>query len=80
MNHRRLGTAILVIVCLGMTAQPSHARPPHKKALVDYLGTGPAGKLNDCRTCHLAAAEGADDLEPPPTTRLVSGSRPSAPS
>ncbi len=66
MNNRRLGTAILAIVCLGLTGQPSQARPPHKKALVDYLGTGPAGKLNDCRTCHLAALEGADDLESRP--------------
>ncbi len=46
--------------------QPALARPPHKKALADYLGLGLAGKLNDCRTCHLPAEEGADALDARP--------------
>ena len=39
---------------------PAWARPPHKKALVDYLGLGASKKLNDCRTCHLPPDQGAD--------------------
>jgi len=42
------------------------ARPPHKKALADYLGLGPARKLNDCRTCHLVPEQGADSLDERP--------------
>ena len=38
---------------------PAWARPPHKKALADYLGPQ-ARKLNDCRTCHVPAEDGAD--------------------
>ncbi len=42
------------------------ARPPHKKALAEYLGPGLARKLNDCRTCHLPPDEGADALDARP--------------
>ena len=66
MRHRRLGIAILVTVCLGIVGLPALARPPHKKALADYLGPGLASKLNDCRTCHLPAEEGADALDARP--------------
>ncbi len=46
---------------------PAHdARPPHKKALADYLGPGLARKLNDCRTCHLEPEPGADPSEDRP--------------
>ncbi len=45
---------------------PAQARPPHKKALADYLGPGLARKLNDCRTCHLVPEEGADPAEDRP--------------
>ena len=66
MRHRRLGIAILVTACLGMAGLPALARPPHKKALADYLGPGLARKLNDCRTCHVPAEEGADALDARP--------------
>ncbi len=45
---------------------PAYARPPHKKALADYLGPGMARKLNDCRTCHLPPEEGSDALDARP--------------
>jgi hypothetical protein len=39
---------------------PAYARPPYKKALVDYFGPYLAAKLADCRTCHVAD-QGKDD-------------------
>ena len=66
MRHPRVGIAILVAACLGLVGQPALARPPHKKALADYLGPGLAGKLNDCRTCHMPADEGTDALDAGP--------------
>ena len=62
MRQRRLGIAILSMVYFGAAGLPALARPPHKKALNDYLGPGVARKLNDCRTCHLPALEGDDTL------------------
>ncbi len=56
-----LATAWLVLASLTV-----HARPPHKKALADYLGPGLARKLNDCRTCHLEPEPGADPSEDRP--------------
>ena len=66
MKHRRLGVVVVITACLGTTALPRIARPPHKKALADYLGPGMARKLNDCRTCHVPADEGADALDARP--------------
>ena len=51
---------------LVLTGLPALARPPHKKALADYLGPGLARKLNDCRTCHLVPEPGADESEDRP--------------
>ncbi len=65
MKHRRLGIAILVAACL-TGGLPAMARPPHKKALADYLGLGPARKLNDCRTCHVVPEPGADSTDERP--------------
>ena len=48
------------------TRAPAIARPPHKKALADYLGADTARKLNDCRTCHVPAEEGAEAVDAPP--------------
>ena len=47
--------ATLATLCLVLLAATAEARPPHKKALADYFGPGLARKLNDCRTCHVAA-------------------------
>ncbi len=66
MRQRRLGIAILVLAYCGAAGLPALARPPHKKALNDYLGPGVARKLNDCRTCHLPAFEGDDTLDARP--------------
>ena len=43
MSYLRVGIAILVIICVGVAGSPALARPPHKKALADYLGPGLAG-------------------------------------
>ena len=66
MRHPRLGIAILVTTCYRQRWSAGAGRPPHKKALADYLGPGMAGKLNDCRTCHVPAEEGADALDSRP--------------
>ena len=66
MRYRRLGITIVVTLCLSSSELPALARPPHKKALADYLGAGQARKLNDCRTCHLPADEGAEALDARP--------------
>jgi len=62
-TNRHLAIATLIAVCLSAAGLPAWARPPHKKALADYLGRGTAKKLNDCRTCHLPLEEGADPQE-----------------
>lgn len=66
MRDPRLGIAVLVAVIWAAMGLPAAARPPHKKALADYLGLGMTGKLNDCRTCHAPAEEGADALDSRP--------------
>lgn len=55
---RARAIAFLLIVLI-LVATEAKARPPHKKALADYVGPTFAKKLNDCRTCHIA--ETADD-------------------
>jgi hypothetical protein len=54
------------MACVGTAELPVLARPAHKKALADYLGPGVARKLNDCRTCHLPAEDGAEELDARP--------------
>ena len=66
MRNPRLAIAILAIPCMGVFCLPAMARPPHKKALADYLGPGVARKLNDCRTCHVPVEEGTDALDERP--------------
>ncbi|HXG13042.1 MAG TPA: DUF1549 domain-containing protein, partial [Gemmataceae bacterium] len=39
------------------------ARPPHKKALADYLGPFLTPRLNDCRTCHVPDPPGKEPIE-----------------
>ncbi len=60
MTDRHLAISTLIAACLTMAGPPAWARPPHKKALADYLGSTQAKKLNDCRTCHLPVEDGAD--------------------
>src|SRR5438128_1204932 len=42
--------ALLACLAAPFAAQ---SRPPHKRALADYLGPYFSAKLNDCRTCHV---------------------------
>jgi hypothetical protein len=58
--------AAIAVAWLALAVPSAHARPPHKKALADYLGPGLARKLNDCRTCHLPPEPGADPSEDRP--------------
>src|SRR5205807_6222184 len=55
-RERLAGIAFLMVAATGFLAgsQPAQARPPHKKALADFLGPYFSAKLNDCRTCHVA--------------------------
>ncbi len=41
-RRRGLRMAVIAAVWLALTALPVHARPPHKKAMADYLGSGMA--------------------------------------
>jgi hypothetical protein len=66
MRLRALGIVLRVGAIVGALACSALARPPHKKALADYLGPGQARKLNDCRTCHVPTEEGSDAGEAPP--------------
>ena len=63
---RRTTAALTLLLSCCRPARPSMARPPHKKALADYLGPLLAQRLNDCRTCHVPAQDGDDDLEDKP--------------
>jgi hypothetical protein len=65
MSNRSPGMAIVAVMTAWLVVMglPAQARPPHKKALADYLGPGMARKLNDCRTCHMVPEEGADASE-----------------
>src|SRR5262245_8879401 len=56
MRHRAIALLLSVLILAGSEAR---ARPPHKKALADYVGPTFSRKLNDCRTCHVA--EQAED-------------------
>src|SRR5262249_27830380 len=56
-SERRLGwiacVSTLAAASLLAGSQAAQARPPHKKALADFLGPYLNAKLNDCRTCHV---------------------------
>jgi hypothetical protein len=57
---------VAIAAWLAASGFSAQARPPHKKALADYLGPDLPRKLNDCRTCHVEPEEGADPDEPRP--------------
>jgi hypothetical protein len=56
---------LLSLLLAPLPAAPVAARPPYRKALVDLLGLPNASRLNDCRTCHLPLAPGADESDRP---------------
>lgn len=69
MRDRRRGLiGVMAIATAGaILANPvAQARPPHRKAMADYLGPTLARKLNDCRTCHAEPEPGADPSEDRP--------------
>jgi uncharacterized protein DUF1553/uncharacterized protein DUF1549 len=57
-SHYFLVSFIAVLILHGV----AWSRPPHKRALADYLGPFLAKKLNDCQTCHLPDKPGVDPL------------------
>lgn len=58
---------VLPPVLLAALCLPSglHAKPAHKKALVDYFGPDLPKNLRDCRTCHMPDRPGADEEAKP---------------
>jgi hypothetical protein len=52
-NQRPRSTVLLLVGIFLLLPATANARPPYKKALVDFLGPFLVAKLNDCRTCHL---------------------------
>ncbi|HEY7154996.1 MAG TPA: DUF1549 and DUF1553 domain-containing protein [Gemmataceae bacterium] len=64
---RRTHLGILALMLLTILLLPlgAHARPAHKKALVDFFGAALPKNLQDCRTCHLPDQPGADESEKP---------------
>ncbi len=60
MRRRTVVLAIAGAVMLSTAAVRVLARPAHKRALADYVGSSLATKLNDCRTCHVPAQPGDD--------------------
>src|SRR4051794_16423105 len=48
------------VACLCLHS-PLAAKPAHKRALADFLGSRLVPRLNDCRTCHLPDAPGAEE-------------------
>src|SRR5690349_17259981 len=61
----RVGTTALVTLLCLLAGSHAHARPPHRKALADYLGSHLAKKLNDCRTCHVPETADSDPDDKP---------------
>ena len=70
-----LPTAGSVLFLLCLATPPAHARPPHKKALADFLGLPADSKLNDCRTCHVPASGDESPDGPSRTTPSAPVSR-----
>ena len=79
-RRRELRIVAIAAAWLALAALPARARPPHKKALADYLGPGLARKLNDCRTCHVVPSRAPTSRRTGRTTPSASGSRRCAPS
>jgi hypothetical protein len=60
LGHFVLPLALLLTLILPHRV---HAKPAHKRALVDYFGPVLPKKLHDCRTCHLPDLPGANENE-----------------
>jgi hypothetical protein len=63
----RLLTLSGVLTCAAffLLLGPAHARPAHKRAMVDFFGPALPVRLHDCRTCHLPDKPGAAEGEKP---------------
>jgi hypothetical protein len=58
---QRFNLALILFTGLWVCYPPmAWSRPPHKRALAEYLGPFLAKKLNDCQTCHLPDKPGLD--------------------
>lgn len=62
-RHRATRMRLLAALVWLVLISPASSRPAHKKALADALGPFLHVKLNDCRTCHLAAKPGEEESE-----------------
>ncbi|HEY7331223.1 MAG TPA: DUF1549 and DUF1553 domain-containing protein [Gemmataceae bacterium] len=62
---RRIHLGFLAFSAVLLVTLPLHAKPAHKKALVDFFGPALPKNLHDCRTCHLPDQPGAtEDTKP----------------
>lgn len=59
--QRKFAWLLLSLITIAGTSI-LHARPPYKKAMADHFGPLLPKPLNDCRTCHVPAKPGEDDL------------------
>jgi hypothetical protein len=65
LRRTHLGILALTLLMILLLPLGAHARPAHKKALVDFFGPALPKNLHDCRTCHLPDQPGADESEKP---------------
>ena len=75
MTDRHLAISTLIAACLTMAGPPAWARPPHKKALADYLGPALPRNSTTAGPATCPSRRGRRLEEPGRTTRLASGSR-----
>jgi hypothetical protein len=69
---RFLPAVAAMMYLLSLAAPPAHARPPYKRALIEFLGPDVPAKINDCRVCHLPQK---DDEAPDPRPHNPFGAR-----
>jgi hypothetical protein len=58
---RRIHLGFFALIAVLLATQYLHAKPAHKKALVDFFGPALPKILHDCRTCHLPDQPGANE-------------------
>ncbi len=62
-RQTHMGFLILPSILVAVLLLPAglHAKPAHKKALIDFFGSALPKNLHDCRTCHLPDQPGANE-------------------
>src|SRR5579875_1827863 len=62
-RQTHMGFLILPSFLVAVLLLPAglHAKPAHKKALIDFFGSALPKYRHDCRTCHLPGQPGANE-------------------